>query len=84
MVTFERSNLVKEMITPLFVFQIISTFIITMIQKEYNELVLQEISIEAENYDGEIIKVNESIFFITEEAKETVLDFSLGNSQLNK
>ena len=55
-----------------------------MIQKEYNELVLQEISIEAENYDGEIIKVNESIFFITEEAKETVLDFSLGNSQLNK
>ena len=55
-----------------------------MIQKEYSELVLQEISIEAENYDGEIIKVNESIFFITEEAKETVLDFSLGNSQLNK
>ena len=53
-----------------------------MIQKEYNELVLQEISIEAENYDGEIIKVNASIFFITEEAKETVLDFSLGNVEM--
>ena len=34
------------------------------------------------NADGEIIKVNESIFFIIEEAKETVLGFSQGNVQL--
>ena len=75
MITFERLQLAKEMTTQLAVYQIISiSKIIIRSQQELDAdpKAIQQIN-STENLDS---PANRTMFFIVEEAKEAILDFS--------
>ena len=83
MITFERLQLVKEMIAQLVVYQIIYNYFNNCYKRIARDLskqqaldadpkAIQKINFTANpNREG-----NTTMFFITKEAKETILDFS--------
>ena len=90
MITFERSQLVKEMITQLVVYCLlhynyfINYYKMTAIDLSKHQAIdadpkaIQHVNF-TENLDRE---GNTTIFFIAEEAAETILDFSKGTVKL--